>query len=179
MRTHRVLLILIAAAAGCGGGDAAPDGGAGTDADTDTDSDTDADTDTDSDTGTDADTDGDADGGADGGDADGGSDTDADSDGDTDTASACETEMSGDCTDLLAGCAHCPDGAIVAGSNGDCGGDAWCCIPAYDPSNACHEAGGVCVFNMPLLCPTGWVESPAACGGALSLSCCVPSSSCA
>jgi hypothetical protein len=194
MPTRRFALhVLAAAALGCGGGDRSggPDASADSDTDADTDADTDVDTDADTDVDTDADTDADTDIDTDTDtdvdtdadtdvdtDADTDVDTDADTETDTDALSTCENEFAGECTGLVAGCAACGEWMTVANAALGCSDDGWCCIPAYEPSNACHYAGGVCVFNMPVVCPTGWIESSEECGGAMSLSCCVPSDGC-
>jgi hypothetical protein len=166
VRTIRVLsLVVIAAgmlvmsACGDGGGGGGGDAGTDTDSDVDTDADTDSDTDTDSNTDTDTDT-------------DTGTDSDTDTEPEWDTA--CTVGLSGECVELVDGCAVCPDGLSVWPENMDCG-DTWCCVPEWEPGNACETAGGVCA---PGTCPPGWVETVGACDDAFA-TCCIPSDDCA
>jgi hypothetical protein len=92
---------------------------------------------------------------------------------------ACEEMHSGSCVGLVAGCANCPEGSVVHNSDGECPQGTWCCVPYFPPGNDCQTAGGVCAHNMPLICPTGWLEEYALdCGGAMALSCCLPSDAC-
>jgi len=98
----------------------------------------------------------------------------------TGSGTACEGTLSGACLGLVGGCASCPEGSLVSGTDAGCPDSTWCCVPYYPPGNSCHTAGGVCVFNMPqVICPPGWQAAQNLdCGGALSLDCCMPGDSC-
>jgi hypothetical protein len=128
---------------------------------------------------TDADTDADADA-----DTDADSDADADADADTDTSSgigdpACAVEYGGICTDLVAGCAACPEGSLVYPTSGDCPADEWCCWPWTEPENDCENAGGVCApFYQDAECPAGWEPVYTSCESAGAM-CCMPGDGCA
>ncbi|MFO8070926.1 MAG: hypothetical protein R6V85_03530 [Polyangia bacterium] len=124
-------------------------------------------------------------------DSDADTDTDADSDSDSDSDSDTESDpgpsdpecavvLGGACTELVAGCAACPDGSLVGDTIADCEQDQWCCVPYSQPGNDCENQGGVCVpggADNEHECPTGWGAVYTSCapdGGV----CCMPTDGC-
>jgi hypothetical protein len=88
-------------------------------------------------------------------------------------ATTCTTLMGGFCSELVNGCATCPNGSAPAATRTDCPSQSWCCTPLPAVTDECWNNGGMCVSGLNSLCPAGWKEVWTSCRNADS-KCCMP-----